>query len=210
MTLGLLLCLGSFQQANAQEFAETPDVGEVIELIAQNPPESTSAASEDDVPVAQLAEGAAQLISFASKASAALCPVVNSCSRGGCGILTGENALTDEQYEQMYQLKMKKKDEMGPVKVEYKKHKRHLKDLMTREELDVKEIKKLQGKIADLKRDMYAMKFDYKLQMAQVLTSAQRAELRKAMIKGKMWRKHSGRDMLRYWMKKRMGDWKKK
>ena len=183
-----------YHQASAQE-QETVGVSDVAEHVSSNTTNSdfTSEALSAS-PIEALAEGAARLIALAnsgglsvgSNSANPMCPVLRGCSKRGCGvsnILTGENAITDEQYEQFYQLNIKKKDDMGPIKLELKKNKRHMKEMMSKDELDVKAIKKMQDKMASLARDMVAMKLDYKLQMAQVLTGAQRTALRKAMIK---------------------------
>ncbi|MBX9694643.1 MAG: periplasmic heavy metal sensor, partial [Cyanobacteria bacterium] len=103
--------------------------------------------------------------------------------RGHCGpmgCLSGENALTDEQRERMYQLKNKMLDEMGPKMAQYSSAKRHLRDVLTQESIDSKEADRLQKQIIALKTDMETMKLSSKAEMAQVLTGSQRKAIRQA------------------------------
>lgn len=168
-----------------------------------------------DGSVEALAQGAAKLIALASSSNLStgtqsvngMCPLFRGCYKKQCGVasmLTGENAITDEQYEQFYQLKIKKKDEMDPLKVEMKKHKRHMDEMMGREEIDAKAIKKMQERMAVLSKDMMALKLDYKLQMAQVLTGSQRKAVRMSMLKGNRKKYSSASRMMRNWMKRKM------
>lgn len=105
---------------------------------------------------------------------------------GGCplSMLDGENAVTDDQYEKLYDLKNRTMDQVGPKMLELCTASRHLKDVLTQETIDEKSAKKLQGQITALKADLEGIKLNSKMEMMQVLTGAQRKELRKAMIKG--------------------------
>lgn len=104
--------------------------------------------------------------------------------RGGAyGLLSGENALTDAQYEQLYQLKNKMRDEIGPLCLEYSSASRQLRDALTQESIDKSAVNKLQKKIGSLKSSMSDISIASKADMANVLTAAQRAEVRKAMMK---------------------------
>ena len=215
LAVALTLSFGAISPVFAQE-SETADLSEVVEHIAEDSSEVIAQADQGSgSPLASLAEQAVSLLAGAqgkglsTGGAMPMCPILKRWSGHGCGIsavLSGENAITDEQYEKYYQLKMKMMDEMGPLKVEYMSKKRHLRDLLTKEEIDVKEVKKMNDRVASLKKEMTAMKLDYKLQMAQVLTGAQRQELRKTMLKHKG---HCGRSgsssMMRSWMMKRMG-----
>lgn len=98
-------------------------------------------------------------------------------------LLSDENALTDDQYEQLYQLRNKMRDEMGPLRLEYSTASRQLKDALTQESIDRSAVNKLQKKIGSLKSSMSDISIASKADMANVLTAAQRKELRKAMMK---------------------------
>lgn len=216
----LAVSVGLMAPALAQESdAESVDLTEVVEHIAEDNSAMLAQAPESQIPdlssspLARMAKEAATLLAGVQGASPSIgganpmCPVLRKWSRGGCGVssvLTGENAITDEQYEKFYQIKMKMKDEYGPMRTKYYSHKRHLKDLMTQDEIDTKAVKKMNEQISSLKKDMTALKLDYKLQMAQVLTGAQRSALRKAMIKKKMGSCSRGS----YMMKRMMKNWK--
>jgi Spy/CpxP family protein refolding chaperone len=113
------------------------------------------------------------------------CPV-GARGRGGCPLymLEGENAVTSEQYEKLYSLKNSVLDARGPKVLEIMTAKRHLRDELTRESIDEKAVKKLQNQITNAKHDLTVLEMDSKLQMMQILTGAQRKELRKAMVEG--------------------------
>ena len=113
------------------------------------------------------------------------CPV-GARGRGGCplSLLDGENAVTSEQYEKLYALKNSVLDSRGPKMLELMTAKRHLRDELTRETIDERTVKKLQNQITSAKTDLSNLEMDSKLQMMQILTAAQRKELRKAMIEG--------------------------
>ncbi len=105
------------------------------------------------------------------------------CGGGGGGCLSGENALTDEQREQIYDLKNKMLDELGPKMAAYGSAKRHLRDVLTQETIDSSQADKLQKQIIALKSDMETLKLSNRTEMAKVLTGSQRKALRQAMMK---------------------------
>jgi Spy/CpxP family protein refolding chaperone len=113
------------------------------------------------------------------------CPV-GGRGRGGCplNMLEGENAVTDQQYEKLYALKNSVLDQRGPKILEISTAKRHLRDELTKDTIDEKAVKKLQNTITSAKNDLNILEMDSKLTMMQILTGAQRAELRKAMMQG--------------------------
>jgi len=133
------------------------------------------------------------------------------CPVGGRGfgdcplfMLDGENAVTDEQYEKLYDLKNKAMDQIGPKMLELMQAKRHLKDTLTSENIDEKAAKKLQNQITSAKSDIETIKLDGKLQAMQILTAAQRKELRKAMVQGPKRPPGGGmHHMMRKYMEKR-------
>lgn len=105
---------------------------------------------------------------------------------GGCPLrgLDGENALTDAQYEKMYELKNRTLDQIGPKMLELMTASRHLRDALTQENIDDKAVKKLQNQITGLKSDVETIKLNSKVELMQSLTAGQRKALREAMIKG--------------------------
>lgn len=209
LSLALVVSAALVLPVCAQEKeVESIDLADVVEHIADDSSEVIAQAGPESgvTPLARIAEEAVNFIAKAKGQSGGMCPVLRKWSGGGCGVssvLSGENALTDEQYEKLYQIKMEMKDELGPMMVQYKSNKRHLNDMMTQEEIDTKAVKKLQEKMGSLKKDVSIKKLDYKLQMAQVLTGAQRSELRKAMIKKMSGCSRGSGSMMRSWMMKR-------
>ncbi len=114
---------------------------------------------------------------------------------GGCcplSMLDGENAVTDDQFEKLYALKNRTLDQLGPKMLELSTANRHLRDVLTQESIDDKSAKKLQGQITSLKADVEGIKLNSKMEMMQILTGAQRKELRKAMMKGPLGRGSCG------------------
>jgi Spy/CpxP family protein refolding chaperone len=113
------------------------------------------------------------------------CPVGGG-KRGGCplNLLEGENAVTDDHYEKLYELKNRVMDQRGPKMLELMTAKRHLRDLLTQETIDDKAAKKLQNQIVAAKSDLNNLELDAKMSMMQILTGGQRKELRKLMVQG--------------------------
>ncbi|MDZ4834621.1 MAG: hypothetical protein SGJ27_12655 [Candidatus Melainabacteria bacterium] len=74
---------------------------------------------------------------------------------GGCPLwmLDGENAVTDDQYEKLYDLKNRTLDQIGPKMLELHTASRHLRDALTQETIDEKSAKKLQSQITGLKAE---------------------------------------------------------
>lgn len=107
---------------------------------------------------------------------------------GDCPLmmLTGDNAVTDDQFEKLYDLKNRTLDQIGPKMLDMHSAQRHLRDALTQENIDEKAAKKLQSQITGLKADLEGIKLDAKMSMMQILTGAQRKELRLAMMKGGM------------------------
>ncbi len=99
-------------------------------------------------------------------------------------MLEGENAITDDQYEKLYELKNRTLDQMGQKVLDLKTAERHLRDTLSQENIDEKAAKKLQSQIISLKSDIEGIKLDSKLSMMQIFTAAQRKEMRKSMIQG--------------------------
>jgi Spy/CpxP family protein refolding chaperone len=101
---------------------------------------------------------------------------------GGCG-LKGELALTDDQYEKMYNLRNDFLDRVGPKMVEAHALERHLRDVLTSSNIDTKKAGDIKSKLAATKSDLAEAKADMEIQMAQILTADQRKHLRLAMAK---------------------------
>lgn len=136
------------------------------------------------------------------------CPVGGLRRGGDCPLfmLDGENAVTDDQYEKLYQLKNRVMDQIGPKMLQLSVARRNLRDVLTAETIDDKAAKKLQTEIAGLKGDLESIKLDGKMSMMQILTAAQRKELRTAMIKGPGGRSGPSRHhMMKRFMERREG-----
>lgn len=101
---------------------------------------------------------------------------------GGCG-LKGELALTDDQYEKMYNLRNDFLDRVGPKMVEAHALERHLRDVLTSPTIDTKKAGDIKSKLAAAKSDLAEAKADMEIQMAQILTADQRKHVRLAMAK---------------------------
>lgn len=101
---------------------------------------------------------------------------------GGCG-LKGELALTDDQYEKMYNLRNDFLDRVGPKMVEAHALERHLRDVLTSSTIDTKKAGDIKSKLAAVKSDLAEAKADMEIQMAQILTADQRKHVRLAMAK---------------------------
>ncbi|HMY54320.1 MAG TPA: periplasmic heavy metal sensor [Candidatus Obscuribacter sp.] len=110
-----------------------------------------------------------------------MCP-----SSGGCPLMKGENALTDEQFEKMYSLKNAMLDKVGPKMAELSSLERQLKDVLTGASIDAKRANDLKNKITQAKSDLASIKVEHQIAMAETLTAEQRKALRQAMVKGSM------------------------
>ncbi len=110
-----------------------------------------------------------------------MCP-----SSGGCPLMSGENALTDEQFEKMYSLKNAMLDKVGPKMAELSSLERQLKDVLTGASIDSKKAADLKNKITQTKSDLASIKVEHQIAMAETLTAEQRKLLRQALVKGPM------------------------
>lgn len=86
--------------------------------------------------------------------------------------------LTDEQNEKLYQLKQKFADQIGMTKVEMKKERRKMRDLLTQPTIDRKAVEIAQSKINALKTNLSNQKLAFKLDASEILTAEQRKQLR--------------------------------
>lgn len=102
----------------------------------------------------------------------------------GCPFLSGENSLSDEQYEKFYAIKNKMKDEMGPKMLEMSKLRRQFCDELNRETIDAKAVAKLSDRMAALKGEMSHLFTGSAVDAMNVLTPEQRKEMRKKMVQG--------------------------
>jgi len=90
----------------------------------------------------------------------------------------GQLDLTDEQNEKLYQLKQKFADQIGMSKVEMKKERRKMRDLLTQSAIDRKAVEAAQAKINTLKTSLSNAKLAFKLDASEILTPEQRKQLR--------------------------------
>jgi Spy/CpxP family protein refolding chaperone len=105
-------------------------------------------------------------------------------SRRGAFGLEGELALTDAQYEKLFEQKKSFLNEASIKLVELKNLERDQQDLLSQVQVDRKKIKDLQSKINAQREAIADLKLDKKLAMQDILTAEQRKELRLRMIKG--------------------------
>ena len=108
---------------------------------------------------------------------------------------SGGNRLnfSEEQLEKIYNLKNKLADESGPNHVELMKQKRHLKDLLTKPNLDRSAIQATQDKINKLSNELSNARLAFKMDMFEQLTPEQKQSIRyKSMKRGHGGFKHHG------------------
>jgi hypothetical protein len=99
----------------------------------------------------------------------------------GARFLKGDVAVTDDQYEKLYQLRGDFMDKFAPKMLEVMTLKRHLKDVLTRPILIIKAAEKKQ--MASAVQDLANMKIDNEIATMKVYTPEQRKHLRLAMMK---------------------------
>lgn len=113
---------------------------------------------------------------------------------GPFGLLHGDLALSNDQFEKLYSIKESTMDALGPKKLELHTAFRNLMDSVGAGNQDTGRIKSLQDKIASLKSDISTIETGKLVAMSQVLTADQRSAIHLAMIKGSMsgWHHHGG------------------
>lgn len=90
----------------------------------------------------------------------------------------GRLDLSDEQNEKLYQLKQQFADQIGTTRVEIKKERRKMRDLLTQPVIDRKAVELAHGKINTLKTNLSNAKLTFKLDASEILTPEQRKQLR--------------------------------
>lgn len=103
----------------------------------------------------------------------------------------GKMNFSNDQLEKIYNLKNQLMDDIGPKKVELKKQKRHLKDLLTQETLNKQEIQATQDKINALRNDISNLMLSFKMEFNENLTAEQRQNIRYRKMKPR--RHHRGK-----------------
>ena len=91
--------------------------------------------------------------------------------------------LTDEQREQIFALKNKMKDDLGPKQAELQKERRALQDLLTKATLDRDAIQKTHDRITALKNEMSDRHLAFALDFHEKLTPEQRETFRLRQMK---------------------------
>ena len=125
-----------------------------------------------------------------------------SRSGGPFAFLQGDHALSDEQYEKLFQLKNDFLDKAGPKLAQLKVTERDMLDLMTQPQMDKAKVKDLQSKINNEKAELANMRIDHRMSTLEVLTAAQRKELRSHIVQGSSWgmgqcKRHRGNTHMR-------------
>lgn len=182
--VALVLPLAVNQPVLAQEEAlfdqELPPLA--LELPAGAMPLPGSIAIDGPAPGDEMVIGFANMpMPMPTLGAGRMCP-----SSGGCPLMSGENALTDEQFEKMHSLKNAMLDKVGPKMAELSSLERQLKDVLTGASIDSKKAAELKNKITQAKSDQASIKVEHQIAMAEVLTAEQRKIMRQALVKGPM------------------------
>jgi Spy/CpxP family protein refolding chaperone len=130
------------------------------------------------------------LPAIADESTIARCPTGPHGPRMGDCHKFSRLDLTDEQNEKLYQLKEKFADQIGLTKVEIKKERRKMRDLLTQATIDRKAVEAAQSKINTLKTDLSNQKLSFKLDVSEILTAEQRKQLRYGSF-GSSWGKEA-------------------
>lgn len=101
----------------------------------------------------------------------------------GARFLKGDVAVTDDQYEKLYQLRGDFMDKFAPKMLEVMTLKRHLKDVLTSADIDSSKANDLKKQMASAVQDLANMKIDNEIATMKVYTPEQRKHLRLAMMK---------------------------
>lgn len=109
--------------------------------------------------------------------------MMNQHMHGPLGMLTGANALTDDQYEKMYTIRNETMDAVAPKQLALRQAMRNLFDALAKADQDTARIKSLQSQIASLKADISSAELSKLVQMSQVLTADQRKAIHNGMIR---------------------------
>lgn len=104
----------------------------------------------------------------------------------------GKLKLSDDQLEKINALRTRLADAAGPKRLELKKQKRSLRDLITQPTIDRSKVSEVQNKINSLHDDLSNMVLSFKVDSADVLSEDQRAELRHKYLRHQITPKHHG------------------
>lgn len=194
LTVGLMVVFAGFQPAFAQFGEECPD-GEqftaVDEVMVTDPGLLALEVNDDG--------GGAPPLAIGQRGAPSQCPMgkmggasFESCppglpggpGKGPFAFLQGDLALSDAQYEKLFALRNGFLDKAGPVLAQMKANERDMLDLVTQSQLDKAKVKALQNKISDQKAQLANLRIDHRMDTLEVLTSDQRKELRRYIVKG--------------------------
>ena len=103
--------------------------------------------------------------------------------RGAFSALKGDAALTDAQYEKIFNIKESFRDQLGPKLAGLFSTKREMKDLMTQPNLDKSKIESLEAKLDNERSSISDLKLQEKLNVISVLTDQQRQVIREHFVK---------------------------
>lgn len=101
----------------------------------------------------------------------------------GARFLKGDVAVTDDQYEKLYQLRGDFMDKFAPKILEVMTLKRHLKDVLTSSDIDSNKANDLKKQMASAVQDLANLKIENEIATMKVYTPEQRKHLRLAMMK---------------------------
>ncbi|CAN5136203.1 hypothetical protein BH11CYA1_BH11CYA1_47860 [soil metagenome] len=101
----------------------------------------------------------------------------------GARFLKGDVAVTDDQYEKLYQLRGDFMDKFAPKMLEVMTLKRHLKDVLTSADIDTAKANDLKKQMASAVEDLANLKIENEIATMKVYTPEQRKHLRLAVMK---------------------------
>jgi Spy/CpxP family protein refolding chaperone len=111
------------------------------------------------------------------------CPMMRAQHRCPLIMLEGANALTDDQYQKLYDIKGQFIANIVPKGLNMYLLIRKMKDLLTAADTDTKAVKNVEKQIAAAASDLSMTVMDSIVSVNQVLTPEQRKELHTRMIR---------------------------
>ncbi len=111
------------------------------------------------------------------------CPMIRGHHRCPLDSLEGANALSDDQYQKLYDIKGQFIANMVPKGLNMYMLTRKMKDLLTAPDIDTKALKDLEKQISSAASDLSMTAMDSIISANQVLTPDQRKELHKQRIR---------------------------
>jgi len=150
-----------------------------------------SAPSRPDNPDASMGTGPSNQIAInpggvhGIRPMGGMCPMIGHL-RGPLAMLEGANALTDDQYEKLDDIKAQFITNVVPKGLNMYLLSRKMKDLLTAPDIDTKAVKDVEKQISSVTSDISTTAMDSIVSATQVLTPEQRKELHSKMIRASL------------------------